>query len=92
MVAEVDTRTHVIKDVSITVLSAISQRWLKDLIAGRDLTDEGDTLRLKLALEKFFLDPSREAVHSAYLDMVGRYAAHRGIIQRPSPVPEAEPD
>jgi hypothetical protein len=91
MVAEVDTRTHKIIDVSVTAASAISQRWLKDLIVGRDLTSEGDTLRLKFALDKFFVDPSREAVHSAYLDVTVRYASHVGIIQRPQPVPEGEP-
>jgi len=90
IVAEVDSRTHKIVDASVTATSAISQRWLKDLIVGRDLTSERDTVRLRFALDKFFVDSSRPAVVSAYLDVTERYAVHAGIIRSSEPVPEGE--
>jgi hypothetical protein len=86
--AEIEGRTHKIVDASVTASSEVSQRWLKDLIVGKDITSPADTQRFQLAMEKWFVDGSRRAVVSAYLDMIDRYAAHVGIIQRPDPVPE----
>lgn len=87
IVAEVEGRTHKIVDASVTASSEVSQRWLKALIVGRDVTSQADTQRFQLAMDKWFVDSSGQAVVSAYVDMTERYAAHAGIIQQPDPVP-----
>jgi hypothetical protein len=86
--AEIEGRTHKILDISFARSTDISQRWLKNLIVGKDVTSETDTQRIQMAMEKWFVDSSRQAIIGAYLDMVERYVAHAGIIRRPDPVPE----
>lgn len=81
IVAEVDGRTHKIVDASFTMVTETSQRWLRQLVVGSDLTSETDAQRFKAGLERWFLGNSRQTIINAYGDMAERYAAHAGIIR-----------
>jgi len=81
IVAEVDGRTHKIVDASFTMLTDTSQRWLRQLIVGSDLTSETDAQRFRAGMERWFLGNSRQTIINAYGDMAQRYAAHAGILQ-----------
>lgn len=81
IVAEVDGSTHKIADASFTMLTEISQRWLRQLVVGMDLTNEADAQRFKAGMQRWFLGNSRQTIINAYGDMAQRYAAHAGILQ-----------
>ena len=79
--AEVEVGTHFIIDASVTVVTAVSQRWVRQLLLDRDLTSEQDTEDFASSMEKRFLGSTRRAIVHAYRDMTQRYAEHLGLLK-----------
>ncbi|MFT4083216.1 MAG: DUF3870 domain-containing protein [Nocardioides sp.] len=74
LVLIVDNATHRVLEVDSTAVTAAVQRWLSNLLTGRDITDPlTDVLQI---IDANYLGAAAGAIRQALLDAVRRYAAH----------------
>jgi hypothetical protein len=73
MVVRVDTSTHLVTEASTTLVTAVAEKFIQELLVGRDLLKGSEDFILQIQTRYF--GHAQRGLIFAYRDLINRYIA-----------------